>query len=599
MKILIIEDDANSRTYLERALKSQGYSVESAANGVTGLENAKQSRPDLIISDILMPEMDGFELCRRVKTDEQLRTIPFVFYTATYIEPKDEKLAMSFGASRFLIKPMEPEDFFRAIKGVIDEHQARGLKVPLQPLAEMKDLDHMHLEVLERKLDKKVRQLEEEREALRVSEHLLTGQKRVLEMIATNVPLEETLAALVNFLESGSPGILGSILLLDEDGVHVRHGAAPSLPEAYIKAVDGAAIGPHAGSCGTAMFRREPVIVTDILHDPLWEYYRDLIVPYGLLACWSTPILSHSGRVLGSFAMYYREVRNPVPAERQLVEIATHIASIAIEHCRADQKIRQARHAAEAANLAKSQFLANMSHELRTPMAGVLGMLELALDGPLEAEQREFIQTAHHSAGSLVRILNDILEMTRVEAGMLSIEVNPFPLRKCVTGVVDIFIAEARRKGLDLVLSMADDVPETVVGDQVRLRQVLTNLVGNAVKFTERGKVELKVEKLSTIPSGNREFTFTVTDTGIGIPDDKKPLIFRPFSQVDASHSRRYGGTGLGLMISREIVERMGGMIVFNCEEGMGCRFTVTVPFGEPGSAPNPKTREAGPKERK
>ena len=235
MKILIVEDDANSRTYLERALKSQGYSVESAANGVAGLERVEQSRPDLIISDILMPEMDGFELCRRVKTDEQLRSIPLVFYTATYVEAKDEKLAMALGASRFLIKPMEPEDFFRAIKAVIDEHQARGLKVPLQPLAEMKDLDHLQLEVVARKLDKKVRELEEEHEALRVSEQLLAGQRRVLEMISTNAPLEETLAALMKFLESGSEGILASILLLDEDGVHVRHGAAPSLPEAYIK----------------------------------------------------------------------------------------------------------------------------------------------------------------------------------------------------------------------------------------------------------------------------------------------------------------------------------------------------------------------------
>jgi len=269
--------------------------------------------------------------------------------------------------------------------------------------------------------------------------------------------------------------------------------------------------------------------------------------------------------------------------ERRQVEDALHLA----------------KEAAEVANRAKSQFLANMSHELRTPMAGVLGMLEIALGGPLEAEQREFIQTAHDSAGSLVRILNDILEMTRVEAGMLSIEENPFPLRECVAGVVDIFVAEARRKGLDLVLSMADDVPKTVVGDQVRLRQVLTNIVGNAVKFTERGKVELEVRASNTIPSENREFTFSVADTGIGIPDDKKPLIFRPFSQVDESHSRRYGGTGLGLVISKEIVELMGGTIVFDSKEGMGCSFTVTVPFGEPGSAPNPETGEPGSKEKK
>ena len=170
------------------------------------------------------------------------------------------------------------------------------------------------------------------------------------------------------------------------------------------------------------------------------------------------------------------------------MDIATHIASIAIEHYRADQEIRKAASAAEVANRAKSQFLANMSHELRTPMTGVLGMLEIALDGPLEEEQREFVATAHQSAGSLVRILNDILEMTRIEAGMLSLEDEPFVLHECVGSVIDIFNAEARHKGLDLILSMTEDLPERVVGDCLRLRQVLTNLVGNAVKFTERGE---------------------------------------------------------------------------------------------------------------
>src|SRR6185369_484866 len=192
---------------------------------------------------------------------------------------------------------------------------------------------------------------------------------------------------------------------------------------------------------------------------------------------------------------------------------------------------------------------------------------------------------------------NDILEMTRIEAGTLSMEEKQFSLHKCVSVVVDIFIAEARRKGLALVLSVADDVPETVVGDQLQLRQVLTNLVGNAVKFTEQGKVELKVEALNAIPSGKREVTFTVTDTGIGIPDDKKSLIFRPFSQVNDSHTRRYGGTGLGLVISKEIVEQMEGTIVFDCEDGIGCSFTVTIPFGETGSEPNSEAGDTNPKE--
>ena len=327
----------------------------------------------------------------------------------------------------------------------------------------------------------------------RRAENLLTGQKRVLEMIATNAPLEETLAALMKFLESGSEGILASILLLDEDGVHVRHGAAPSLPEAYIKAIDGVAIGPRAGSCGTAMFRREPVIVTDILHDPLWEGYRDLIVPYGLHACWSTPIFSHSGRVLGSFAMYYREVRSPAPAEKQLVDIATHIASIAIEHYRADQEIQQARYAAEAANRAKSQFLANMSHELRTPMTGVLGMLEIALGGPLEAEQREFIANSSQ-IGRLPR--QDTQRHSRNDQDRGG---NALNRGKAVSPAR---VRGKRDRHLHLRGAAQGTRPRPLDGGRcagnrgrgpIAARQVLTNLVGNAVKFTEQGKVEVKV----------------------------------------------------------------------------------------------------------
>ncbi len=180
MKVLIVEDDANSRVFLERALLSQGYTVESAANGLQALEKASLSPPDLIISDIMMPKMDGFELCRRVKTDERFRTIPFVFYTATYIDQKDEKLAIAIGASLFLIKPMEPEKFFRAIRKVIKEQRAGHLPVPDQLPAEMTELDRMQMEVYARKLDKKVRELEKERDAIRRAEEELTFRNVIL-----------------------------------------------------------------------------------------------------------------------------------------------------------------------------------------------------------------------------------------------------------------------------------------------------------------------------------------------------------------------------------------------------------------------------------
>ncbi|HBG06766.1 MAG: hypothetical protein A2075_16690 [Geobacteraceae bacterium GWC2_58_44] len=170
MKILIVDDNADDRVLLERALMNEGYSVSSATNGVRALESALGSPPDLIISDIMMPEMDGFELCRRVKTDDRLRQVAFIFYTATYVEEKDEQLALSLGASRFLIKPLELPEFMGAVKAVIDEYHAQRLPVPEQPLARPEELDRMHVEALTRKLEQKVSQLEAEREALLRSE---------------------------------------------------------------------------------------------------------------------------------------------------------------------------------------------------------------------------------------------------------------------------------------------------------------------------------------------------------------------------------------------------------------------------------------------
>ena len=247
----------------------------------------------------------------------------------------------------------------------------------------------------------------------------------------------------------------------------------------------------------------------------------------------------------------------------------------------ASEILRQDKVLAEAATMAKSQFLANMSHELRTPMTGVIGMLDLALSGDLGTEQREFIIAAHASAHSLVRILNDILDLTKIELGKLSIEEKPFFVRECVEATYKVLLPLAKSKGLEFKFTVADDLPQAMLGDQTRLNQVLTNLTGNAVKFTEKGKVEIRVSAVSSTPDGRRNIVFTVTDTGIGIADDKKHLLFHSFSQVDESHSRVYGGTGLGLAISKELVERMGGSITFASGEGEGSVFSFSIPLAE------------------
>src|SRR3984893_2100109 len=211
----------------------------------------------------------------------------------------------------------------------------------------------------------------------RLAEALRDGESRILEMIAREAPLEEILEKLVRVVEAQFAGLLCSVLLLDEDGQHVRHGAAPSLPEPYSKAIDGLSIGPKAGSCGTAMYRRESVVVTDILQDPLWEAYRDVAEPYGFRACWSTPILAHSGNALGSFAMYYREPRSPSTAETRALEMATHLAGIAIERKLAREERERLRQAqGDLAHINRvtmmGELTASLAHEIRQPISAAV-----------------------------------------------------------------------------------------------------------------------------------------------------------------------------------------------------------------------------------
>jgi signal transduction histidine kinase/DNA-binding response OmpR family regulator len=231
---------------------------------------------------------------------------------------------------------------------------------------------------------------------------------------------------------------------------------------------------------------------------------------------------------------------------------------------------------AEEASQAKSQFLANMSHEIRTPLNAVLGMMSLLLDSPLSAAQREYVTTARSSGGALLSIINDLLDVSKVEAGMLDIENASFFLRETLDGALDIVAPKAGSKGLALHCHVADDVPAALESDAARLRQILVNLLDNAVKFSSQGEVRLAVETREG-RDGFRELLFTVRDTGIGIPADRLGRLFKPFSQADSSMARLYGGTGLGLAISRHLAERLGGRMWVESEPGRGSAFFFTI----------------------
>jgi len=265
-------------------------------------------------------------------------------------------------------------------------------------------------------------------------------------------------------------------------------------------------------------------------------------------------------------------------ATREFRETTVRALRHSLEVADANELLHRAKEAAESANLAKSQFLATMSHEIRTPMNAVLGALELLRQTPLEQRQRRLVKTASSSGESLMDILNDVLDHSKIEAGKLALAATPMSLHSVVSASTSLFRANAESHGLALTLQIDPDVADAVVGDAPRLKQVLLNLVGNGVKFTERGSVQLRVMALAA-PEGRAGVRFLVEDSGIGIPPESQAQVFQPFHQVDNTRSRLRGGTGLGLAISQRIVQEMGGLIEVRSRVGSGSVFSFDLYF--------------------
>ena len=410
----------------------------------------------------------------------------------------------------------------------------------------------------------------------RQAEALRDGENRILEMIARDAPLEEILEKLVWVVEAQFAGLLCSVLLLDEDGQHARHGAAPSLPKPYSDAIDGLCIGPKAGSCGTAMYRREPVVVADILQDPLWELYRSVAEPYGLRACWSTPILAHSGKALGSFAMYYREPRRPNASETRALELATHLAGIAIERKLAREERERLREAqADLAHINRvttmGELTASLAHEVNQPIAAAVTDANTCLRW-LARDQPD-LEEARAAASRVVKDANRAAELMTRTRSLFKKQISQRELvdiNDVIRGMVDLLRSEATRYSILMRTELSEDLPQ-IMGDRVQLQQVTMNLIINSIDAMKDvgGPREIAI---TSQRAENEQLQVCVSDTGIGLPSQRVDQIFNAF------FTTKPHGTGMGLRISRSIVESHGGHLWATQNSPRGARFAFTLP---------------------
>ena len=597
VRILIAEDSPTQSQRLRYILEMQGYAVRAAADGLEALELAAQFRPAMIISDVVMPRVDGYELARRIKADPATRDIPIILVT-TMSDPQDVISGLQCGADNFVIKPYEERYLLDRVRYVLVNREIRGaedtgmgVEVYFNARRHFITADRLQIlnlllstydAAIQRNKELNAGQEELRRSNLKLNELAAELESRVaertVELERSNEALRESEARNRLIVDTA----LDAAITMDDEGLIREWNPQAEVvfgwtrEEALGRRVADLVVpsrhrdGHERGlkrflATGEGPLLGRRVEITGIRRGEV-EFPVELSI---------TPI-----RVKGAwmFSCFARDI-----TERKRAEDEVRRANEELE-----QRVRERTAELEAANRAKGTFLATMSHEIRTPMNGVLGMLELLGLTELDQDQRATLGIVRESGKSLLRIIDDILDFSKIEAGKLEVIPEATSVTEVVERVVRIYSGNAASKGLALRHAVDPRIRPALWIDPVRVQQILNNFMSNAIKFTPRGHVEIAAELVER--RGDEDLLrFSVRDTGVGISAENQKLLFQPFAQVEGKAGSRVGSSGLGLSICRRLADMMRGSVEMTSEPGVGTTMVLTLPAVAADSAALPK----------